>query len=468
MADSCVSTRRCSTYEPGWLNGPHPSVADGAVKRKVCFHWGRCCTWSTFITVRNCGEFYVYKLKPLKRCGRYCGNGLVPVSAPSAKPVTLQTKAVNKVSSRKVPTTKQTLIVTTIMHSSLATVLGTEVYSTGCSSYTFLNESNRAKTYYDSNTLLCDRELSGWYRFGGEAGNLMADSCVSRRHCGTGLPGWLQGSHPSVADGVVRRKVCFQWSDYCCPRSTMIDVRNCGWFYVYKLKPPPVCNSRYCGNGLPYVSECSNYGFLSESNRAKTFDKVNLIRCDSRLSECSSYTFLNESNRAKTYYDSNTLLCDEELSGWYRFGGEAGNQMADSCVSRRHCGAGMPGWLDGSHPSMADGVVRRKVCFQWLNYCCQRITAINVRNCGRFYVYKLKKPPVCNARYCGNGLPSVSECSNHKFLNESNRAKTYQTTGSALSDTTLVSGWYRFGGEAGNQMAESCVNTQHCGTNEPG
>ncbi|XP_078370692.1 uncharacterized protein LOC144654418 [Oculina patagonica] len=69
------------------------------------------------------------------------------------------------------------------------------------------------------------------------------------------MPGWLQGSHPSVADGVVRRKVCFQWSDDCCRRSTQIDVRNCGKFYVYKLKKPPVCNARYCGNGVPSVSD---------------------------------------------------------------------------------------------------------------------------------------------------------------------------------------------------------------------
>ncbi len=125
--------------------------------------------------------------------------------------------------------------------------------------------------------------------------------------------------------------------------------------------------------------------------------------------ECSNYTFLNESNRAKTYYNSSILLCDRELSGWYRFGGEAGNQMADSCVNRRHqCGAGMPGWLDGSHPSVADGVVRRKVCFQFSNDCCRRRTEIDVRNCGKFYVYKLKPPPVCNGRYCGNGVPSVS------------------------------------------------------------
>ena len=66
------------------------------------------------------------------------------------------------------------------------------------------------------------------------------------------MPGWLNGSHPSVADGIARRKVCFQYEKECCQRSTVMDVRNCGSFYVYKLRPPPVCNARYCGNGLAY------------------------------------------------------------------------------------------------------------------------------------------------------------------------------------------------------------------------
>ena len=45
------------------------------------------------------------------------------------------------------------------------------------------------------------------------------------------------------------------------------------------------------------------------------------------------------------------------LLGWYRFGGEAGTQMADTCVTMRHCGAWYPGWLSGGHPSVSDGAV---------------------------------------------------------------------------------------------------------------
>ena len=125
---------------------------------------------------------------------------------------------------------------------------------TECSSYKFLSESNRAKTYKTTGSPLSDNTLvSGWYRLGGEAGNQMAESCVNTGHCGTDEPGWLNGSHPSVSDGVVKRRVCFHWLENCCGWSTYIEVRNCGGFYVYKLQPPLTSNYsfRYCGNGLP-------------------------------------------------------------------------------------------------------------------------------------------------------------------------------------------------------------------------
>ena len=79
----------------------------------------------------------------------------------------------------------------------------------------------------------------------------MADSCVPEFRCGAELPGWLNGSHPEIAEGPVRRKVCFRYKSNCCEYSTTITVRNCGGFYVYHLGKPPICNLRYCGNGTP-------------------------------------------------------------------------------------------------------------------------------------------------------------------------------------------------------------------------
>ena len=124
----------------------------------------------------------------------------------------------------------------------------------GCSNYTTLNESNRAMTYNRSISYLCDANLNGWYRFNGEAGTQMADSCVNMYHCGTESPGWLNGTHPDLNDEAVKRQVCFSSFDNCCHHSNEITVQHCGAFYVYKLdRQSSHCNLRYCGNGSPYA-----------------------------------------------------------------------------------------------------------------------------------------------------------------------------------------------------------------------
>ena len=115
------------------------------------------------------------------------------------------------------------------------------------------------------NVLRCDKnDLSkGWYRFTGEAGELMANKCPAIHHCGTHAPGWMEGSHPTQAQGIVTRKVCYHWSGKCCNWSNNIRVRNCGAFYVYELDKTPVCHLRYCGAGkgrfpslLPRFRDC--------------------------------------------------------------------------------------------------------------------------------------------------------------------------------------------------------------------
>ena len=78
----------------------------------------------------------------------------------------------------------------------------------------------------------------------------MAVSCPIVYHCGTDSPGWLSETHPTVADGVVQRHVCFASFLGCCFMRKVIRVRNCGAFYVYKLDQPGYY-LRYCGNGLP-------------------------------------------------------------------------------------------------------------------------------------------------------------------------------------------------------------------------
>ena len=96
----------------------------------------------------------------------------------------------------------------------------------------------------------CDNNIGpGWYGFVGKAGTRMATSCTPQDRCKTIATGWLYGENPTVADGQVSRQVCFNFYDDCCWRSTNIQVRNCGSYYVYYLSaiPPSTCNARYCG-----------------------------------------------------------------------------------------------------------------------------------------------------------------------------------------------------------------------------
>ena len=120
-----------------------------------------------------------------------------------------------------------------------------------------MNSADRKDTYEisDWNFPLCDNGLpEAWYRFEGDAGTRMPTTYVDRRKCGTNFPGWLNGTHPTVADGEVIREVCFSimFSDYHdCIGHKLIKVKNCSSYYVYKLGGTPGCDLRYCGTDSP-------------------------------------------------------------------------------------------------------------------------------------------------------------------------------------------------------------------------
>ncbi|XP_078381896.1 uncharacterized protein LOC144664624 [Oculina patagonica] len=133
--------------------------------------------------------------------------------------------------------------------------LRVEVYGINdpCHHYQLLDEPNRKRNFIDvvGFSPSCDRylipESKTWYRFGDIAGSQMATSCVDKYRCHTHAPGWLNGDHPSVAQGVVNMKVCFHWSESCCHFHAFISVKNCGSFYSYGLVKAPQCSLRYCG-----------------------------------------------------------------------------------------------------------------------------------------------------------------------------------------------------------------------------
>ena len=125
--------------------------------------------------------------------------------------------------------------------------------------------------------------------------------------------------------------------------------------------------------------------------------------------QCSSYTLLNESDRTISSYGSFAEgKCDIGLSTkWYRFSARAGATMPESCVPIYLCGTYSTGWVNGTYPTVHEGVASRQVCFnsRWFG-CCWRTRNIRIQNCGSFYVYELKAAPYCPARYCGGPFDS--------------------------------------------------------------
>lgn len=240
-----------------------------------------------------------------------------------------------------------------------------------CVYHQTLSDYDRAASYKEEEK--CDNTLpKGWYRFTGQAGVRMADACVPKYRCGTYVPGWLDGGHPTAGQGRVKRKVCFHGPSGCCQWSNDILVRNCGPYYVYYLTPTPTCNLRYCGDHGLVIPECNSdvYKTLTEHDRSVSYTGV--VKCDNTLAH-----------------------------NWYRITGAAGSQIPTFIPERKHCGTDAPGWMSGDQPTVADGAVDRQVCYHGPDDSCQYNNFILARNCTGFYIYLLPKPPRCNLRYCG-------------------------------------------------------------------
>ncbi|GFR59693.1 von Willebrand factor D and EGF domain-containing protein-like [Elysia marginata] len=126
--------------------------------------------------------------------------------------------------------------------------------------YNELNEPHRSTGYETGypEKPICDIHLpEGWYRFTSKAGGEMPTTCPDRLKCGTVVPIWMKGTHPTVADDIVMREACGNFNsgsgaaNPCCEHKVDIAVKNCSGFYVYYLSPPPSCPVAYCAGDIP-------------------------------------------------------------------------------------------------------------------------------------------------------------------------------------------------------------------------
>ena len=125
------------------------------------------------------------------------------------------------------------------------------------------------------------------------------------------------------------------------------------------------------------------------------------VFCTSAAPECFNYSFLNETKRRYSYRGRGPGYADGSLiPGWYRFQSVGYTRMIDKCISHHRCGGSISGWLEGGHPSLAYGIVERKVCFHGFYKCCYKNRKIRVRECYGFYVYELKASPGNGYVYC--------------------------------------------------------------------
>jgi cysteine-rich repeat protein len=162
------------------------------------------------------------------------------------------------------------------------------------------------------------------------------------------------------------------------------------------------CSVAVCGDGVTQdgVEECDD----GNDNENDGCDSQCIASADPQC--FLAYNQFSSADRNKNQIGG-SVFCDTAIgngwlgAGWYRFTGAAGTQMSETSIPTNQCGTHAPGWLNGVHPTLADGIVARQVCFNWSGNSCNWQAQVQVVACPGFYLYNFPNTPVCNLRYCG-------------------------------------------------------------------
>ena len=125
---------------------------------------------------------------------------------------------------------------------------------------------------------------------------------------------------------------------------------------------------------------------------------------------CVTYKTIDNAFRSTSYVikQGDPAICDKGLKvGWYRFVNAVGGTLPESKVEVNHCGTIAPIWMQGLHPSLADDVVDRVACVNYLGLLngCLVAIQIKVKKCNDgFFVYYLQPPHGCPMGYCAGML----------------------------------------------------------------
>ena len=74
--------------------------------------------------------------------------------------------------------------------------------------------------------------------------------------------------------------------------------------------------------------------------------------------------------------------------------------MPESPPSYGHCGTAANEWIEGTHPVNVGETKTAYVCFVWSNTNCGRKEVIQIRHCGKYFLYDLPDIRYCSYGYC--------------------------------------------------------------------
>ena len=131
--------------------------------------------------------------------------------------------------------------------------------------YTTINDIRRSTKFrVKPNSKICDRNFikdDNWYRFDSVAGNTIPNHNPDNGFCGTFVPIWFKGIHPTQDNVVTDAKACaaipFRRPSGC-GISYDIKVIKCGSFYLYRLKEPKQCDLGYCAGKIASINSDQN------------------------------------------------------------------------------------------------------------------------------------------------------------------------------------------------------------------